>query len=430
MPRPRRVIAAVGAQRGEVVGRELGVGRRLVAGRAQALLERERARAGAASAARGGRRRGRPAARRRAPARRARAARGGRAGRGSGPWRGGSGSSTTPPPSVSGGASERITRRSPRAGHERLLEAQLEVAPAELREPRRGLARAVVDRDARAAVGPARRASPTRARRRRGSAADERARRPPRSRRRARPRRAPRPARLSATRWPASARSTRLVVDLDRAHAGGRARGEDQHLVAAGGGARPQRAGDDRPGAADRERAVDVQPQRPVRSRLPGTRRRGPLERRAQRPRCPRRGAPPPATISAPGSSSAASAAARAGSARSAFVIATTPAPTPERAQHRGVLARLRHHAVVGGDDHQEQVDPRRPGDHRAHEALVARHVDDRQPPPRRQLERRVAELDRDPALLLLRQPVGVDAGEGADERRSCRGRCGRRCRA
>jgi hypothetical protein len=32
------------------------------------------------------------------------------------PWRGGSGSSTTPPPSVSGGASDRITSRSPRAG--------------------------------------------------------------------------------------------------------------------------------------------------------------------------------------------------------------------------------------------------------------------------------------------------------------------------
>ena len=60
---------------------------------------------------------------------------------------------------------------------------------------------------------------------------------------------------------------------------------------------------------------------------------------------------------------------------------------------------------------------PGRAGDHRAHEALVAGHVDDRQPPPRRQLERREAELDRDPARLLLGQPVGVDAGERAHER-------------
>ena len=82
------------------------------------------------------------------------------------------------------------------------------------------------------------------------------------------------------------------------------------------------------------------------------------------------------------------------------------------------MLARLRHHAVVGGDHQQEHVDPGRAGDHRAHEPLVPRHVHDRQPPARRQLERRVAELDRDPARLLLRQPVGVDAGQRGDQRR------------
>ena len=35
---------------------------------------------------------------------------------------------------------------------------------------------------------------------------------------------------------------------------------------------------------------------------------------------------------------------------------------------------------------------------------------------PDGQVERRVAELDRDAALALLGQPVGVDAGERADE--------------
>ncbi len=89
-----------------------------------------------------------------------------------------------------------------------------------------------------------------------------------------------------------------------------------------------------------------------------------------------------------------------------------------QRREHGGVLARLRHHAVVGGDDHQEQVDAGGAGDHRAHEALVPRHVDDRQPPPGRQPERRVAELDRDAAPALLRQPVGVGPGERADQRR------------
>ena len=82
------------------------------------------------------------------------------------------------------------------------------------------------------------------------------------------------------------------------------------------------------------------------------------------------------------------------------------------------VLDGLRHHAVVGGDDQQEEVDAGRPGHHGAHEALVARHVDDAQPGARRQLQLRVAELDGDAALLLLAQPVGVLAGEPRDERR------------
>jgi hypothetical protein len=89
-----------------------------------------------------------------------------------------------------------------------------------------------------------------------------------------------------------------------------------------------------------------------------------------------------------------------------------------ERGQHRRVLARLRHHAVVGGDDHQIQVDAGRAGDHRAHEALVAGHVDDAQRAAGGQLQRRVAERDRDPARLLLGQPVGVGAGQRQHDRR------------
>ena len=141
----------------------------------------------------------------------------------------------------------------------------------------------------------------------------------------------------------------------------------------------PQRAGHHRPGAAHRERAVDVQhgaarhaaPRRSTSAAAPSS-----AARRSSRP-CPDGAAH--ATVGTPGSSSATSAGARAGSATSVFVIATTPVADVERAQDRRVLARLRHHPVVGGDDHQEQVDARRPGDHRAHEPLVARHVDDRQ---------------------------------------------------
>ena len=50
----------------------------------------------------------------------------------------------------------------------------------------------------------------------------------------------------------------------------------------------------------------------------------------------------------------------------------------------------------------QVEVDARGAGDHRADEALVAGHVDHRERSAARQLERRVAELDRDAAPLLL----------------------------
>ena len=59
---------------------------------------------------------------------------------------------------------------------------------------------------------------------------------------------------------------------------------------------------------------------------------------------------------------------------------------------------------------------PVAPGDHRPHEALVPGDVDHRQPPPVGEVEPRVAERDRDSPRLLLRQPVGVDAGQGLDE--------------
>ncbi len=39
------------------------------------------------------------------------------------------------------------------------------------------------------------------------------------------------------------------------------------------------------------------------------------------------------------------------------------------------------------------------------------------------------AQIDRDAARLLLLEPVGIDAGQLAAPARSCRDRCGRRCR-
>ena len=89
-----------------------------------------------------------------------------------------------------------------------------------------------------------------------------------------------------------------------------------------------------------------------------------------------------------------------------------------EQLEDREVLARLRHHAFVGGDDDKREIDARRAGDHRAHECFVTRNVDDADRADAVERERREAELDRDAAPLLFGQPIGVDAGERANERR------------
>ena len=94
------------------------------------------------------------------------------------------------------------------------------------------------------------------------------------------------------------------------------------------------------------------------------------------------------------------------------------PALEAEQAQHGKVLVRLRPRSLAGVDHKQEEIDAGRAGDHRAHEPLVARHVDKREPPAVGQLERRIPEVDRDAARLLLGQPVGVLARQRADEPR------------
>ena len=87
-----------------------------------------------------------------------------------------------------------------------------------------------------------------------------------------------------------------------------------------------------------------------------------------------------------------------------------------EKAADVEMLARLRHHPLVRGDDEQDDVDPRRPGHHRPDEPLVSRHVDDAGERSRGERESGEPELDRDPPLLLLLQPVGVGAGQRAHE--------------
>ena len=208
------------------------------------------------------------------------------------------------------------------------------------------------------------------------------------------------------------------VVHLHAAHADVEAGRLGSQLVALADRARPERARDDGADPVQREGAVDVEAGRA--EELRRARRSSAAVSSAARSSS----SPSPVfaltgTTSAPGTSSRASAttsSSSAGSAASAFVTATTPRSMPEQAQDRQVLVRLRPRALGRVDHEQEEVDPARARDHVADEALVAGDVDHGQPPATGQVERRVAEVDRDPALLLLGQPVRVLAGQGPDE--------------
>ena len=82
------------------------------------------------------------------------------------------------------------------------------------------------------------------------------------------------------------------------------------------------------------------------------------------------------------------------------------------------MLVRLRAGAFVRVDHEQEEVDACCAGDHRPHEAFVSGDVDEREAPAVGKFERRIAEVDGDPALLFLGEPIRVLAGEGTDEPR------------
>ncbi len=89
----------------------------------------------------------------------------------------------------------------------------------------------------------------------------------------------------------------------------------------------------------------------------------------------------------------------------------------PEQGADLHVLAGLGHDPLVGRDDHGHDVDPGGAGHHVLDELLVARDVDHPQVLAARQVDVREPELDRDPALLLLLEAVGVDARGCLDQR-------------
>src|SRR5919204_521909 len=98
--------------------------------------------------------------------------------------------------------------------------------------------------------------------------------------------------------------------------------------------------------------------------------------------------------------------------------VPVTTVPMPRRLKTRSTKMRLGARALGRVDHEQEEVDPGGAGDHGPDEALVPRHVDDRQAPPVGEVERRVAELDRDPTNLLLGEPIRVLSGQCPNEPR------------
>ena len=82
------------------------------------------------------------------------------------------------------------------------------------------------------------------------------------------------------------------------------------------------------------------------------------------------------------------------------------------------MLVRLRPRALGGVDHEQEQVDPVAPATIVRTKRSWPGTSTSESRRPSGQLERRVAEVDRDPALALLGQPVGVLARQRPDEPR------------
>src|SRR5436853_7858913 len=85
------------------------------------------------------------------------------------------------------------------------------------------------------------------------------------------------------------------------------------------------------------------------------------------------------------------------------------------------MLARLRLDALIGSDHQQDQINPANPSEHIPHKTLVAWHIHKSEA---EQLASRPgkfkmgeSQVDSDSATLLFRETVGIDSGEGFDQR-------------
>ncbi len=89
------------------------------------------------------------------------------------------------------------------------------------------------------------------------------------------------------------------------------------------------------------------------------------------------------------------------------------PAMDAEQIENLQMLPGLRHRPVIGGDHQQHRIDAGDASQHVADEAFMARHVDEGEVVTVA-TTMGIAEIDGHAATFLLRQPVGIDAGQGA----------------
>ena len=81
------------------------------------------------------------------------------------------------------------------------------------------------------------------------------------------------------------------------------------------------------------------------------------------------------------------------------------------------MLARLRHHAFIRGDDQRDQIDPMRARQHVLHKALVSGHIDKANAHVT-QIEIGKTNVDRNTSSLFFRQPIRINARQRAHQRR------------
>ena len=212
----------------------------------------------------------------------------------------------------------------------------------------------------------------------------------------------------------------RAVVHLDAAHADVASTGLGAEHVARSDRAGPERPGGDRPDPAQREDAVDVEARCGLDIVLLNHKVRGAGERSLEL-------VEPGAGLRAHGHHLGAGdelprlldgEVEHLGLDRVRLRDRDNAVLDSEQREDREMLVRLRPRTFGGVDHEQEEIDPGGAGDHVPDEALVPGNVDQREAAAVGEVERRVAEVDRDSALALLGQPVGVLPGQRPDEPR------------